>query len=88
MAESGVNDFNITTWWGVLVPAKTPKAVVDKLNFAINAAAAIDPVRGRLVNEGAESISGSPADFQRALARELALWRGVVKTAGLKLNKE
>ncbi len=88
MAESGVNDFNITTWWGVLAPAKTPKAVVDKLNFAINAAAAIDPVRARLVNEGAESISGSPADFQRALARELALWRGVVKTAGLKLNKE
>lgn len=88
MAESGVSDFNITTWWGVLAPAKTPRAVVDKLNLAINAAAAIDPVRGRLVNEGADAISGSPADFQRALSRELVLWRGVVKTAGLKLNKE
>ena len=88
MAESGVSDFNITTWWGVLAPAKTPKAIVDKLNHAINETAAIDPVRSRLVNEGAEAISGSPADFQRALGRELHLWRGVVTTAGLKLNRE
>lgn len=88
MAESGVKDFNITTWWGVLAPAKTPKAIIDKLNLAINEAAAKDPVRGRLVHEGAEAISGTPADFQRALASELALWRGVVKAAGLKLNKE
>ena len=54
----------------------------------INEAAAKEPVRGRLVNEGAEAISGSPADFQRALASELTLWRGVVKTAGLQLKKE
>ncbi len=86
MAESGVKDFNITTWWGVLAPAKTPKNIIDKLNRAINEAAAQDPVRGRLVSEGAEAISGSPADFQRALAGELTLWRTVVKTAGLKFQ--
>lgn len=85
MIESGVNDFNITTWWGVLAPAKTPKAIVDKLNLAINEAAAKEPVRGRLAGEGADAISGTPADFQRALTNELALWRGVVKTSGLKL---
>ena len=88
MAESGVKDFNITTWWGVLAPANTPRAIVVKLNAAINEAAAKEPVRGRLVNEGAEAISGSPADFHRALASELTLWCGVVKTAGLQLNKE
>ena len=85
MIESGVNDFNITTWWGVLAPAKTPKAIVDKLNLVINEAAAKEPVRGRLAGEGADAISGTPADFQRALTNELALWRGVVKTSGLKL---
>ena len=88
MAESGVKDFNISTWWGLLAPAQTPKAIVDKLNLAINEAAAKNPVRARLVHEGAEAITGSPADFQRALAAELALWRGVVKTAGLKRDKE
>ena len=85
MVESGVSDFNITTWWGVLAPAKTPKTIVDKLNLAINEAAAKEPVRGRLAGEGADAISGTPADFQRALTNELALWRGVVKTSGLKL---
>lgn len=84
MLESGVNDFNITTWWGVLAPANTPRAIVDKLNLAINEAAAKDPVRGRLVGEGADAISGSPADFKRALAAELTLWRDVVKSSGLK----
>ena len=85
MVESGVSDFNITTWWGVLAPARTPKTIVDKLNLAINEAAAKEPVRGRLAGEGADAISGTPADFQRALTNELALWRGVVKTSGLKL---
>ena len=87
MVESGVSDFNITTWWGVLAPAQTPKAIVDKLNLAINEAAAKEPVRGRLAGEGADAISGTPADFQRALTNELALWRGVVKTSGLKLSQ-
>lgn len=86
MIESGVSDFNITTWWGVLAPAKTPKGIINKLNLAINEAAAKEPLRGRLVGEGADAISGTPADFQRALATELALWRGVVKTSGLKLQ--
>jgi len=86
MAEAGVKDFDITTWWGVLAPPKTPKAIVDALNSAVNEAAAKEPVRGRLAHEGADAISASPADFQRALATELATWRSVVKTAGLKLN--
>jgi len=86
MAEAGVPNFNITTWWGVLAPAKTPVALVNQLNQAINDVAAADLVRNRLVHEGADPISGSPADFKRALSSELALWKGVVKTSGMKLQ--
>jgi tripartite-type tricarboxylate transporter receptor subunit TctC len=86
MAEAGVADFNVTTWWGVLAPAKTPQRIIEQLNLAINETAAQDPVRGRLVNEGADAVKGTPADFQRVLASELALWRGVIKTSGLKLQ--
>jgi tripartite-type tricarboxylate transporter receptor subunit TctC len=86
MAEAGIKDFDITTWWGVLAPPKTPKVIVDALNKAVNEAAAKEPVRGRLANEGADAISASPAEFQHALATELATWRSVVKTSGLKLN--
>jgi tripartite-type tricarboxylate transporter receptor subunit TctC len=86
MAEAGVPNFNITTWWGVLAPARTPVALVNQLNQAINEVAAADLVRNRLVHEGADPISGSPADFKRALSSELALWKGVVKTSGMKLQ--
>ena len=83
-AEAGLPGFDISTWWGVLAPAKTPKPIIDKLNAAINQAAASEHVRARLTQEGADAISGPPAEFQRALASELALWRGVAKTAGFK----
>jgi tripartite-type tricarboxylate transporter receptor subunit TctC len=86
MIEEGLKDFQISTWWGVLAPAKTPKAIVDALNQAINDAAAKEPVKGRLISEGADAISASPSDFQRTLASELTLWKNVVKNSGLKLQ--
>jgi len=87
MAESGYKDFDISTWWGVLAPAKTPKAVVDKLNQAINEVAAQEPVRSRLMHEGAEAISGTPEAFARTLSHELVQWRAVAKAAGLRTDK-
>jgi tripartite-type tricarboxylate transporter receptor subunit TctC len=84
MAEAGMPGFDISTWWGVLAPAKTPRAIVDKLNAAVNQAAAAEHVRARLTQEGADAISGPPAEFQKALADELAMWRGVARTAGFK----
>jgi tripartite-type tricarboxylate transporter receptor subunit TctC len=86
MAEAGIKGFDISTWWGVLAPAKTPQAIIDKLNIAINEAAARDPLRSRLSNEGADAVSGAPADFRKALVAETVLWREVAKTAGLKAN--
>ena len=87
MAESGYKDFDISTWWGVLAPAKTPQTLVDKLNQAINEVAAHDPVRTRLMHEGAEAISGTPEAFARTLSHELVQWRAVAKAAGLRADK-
>ena len=86
MAEAGVSDFNISTWWGVLAPAGTPASVVQQLNTAVNEAAAADLVRQRLTNEGADLFAGTPDDFGKALSAELALWRGVVKQSGMRLD--
>jgi tripartite-type tricarboxylate transporter receptor subunit TctC len=83
MVESGYKDFNLSTWWGVLAPAKTPKEIVDKLNHAVNDAAARDPVKARLANEGADPIKGSPTEFAQTLAQEMALWQRVAHSAGL-----
>jgi tripartite-type tricarboxylate transporter receptor subunit TctC len=83
MEESGFKNFDLSTWWGVLAPVKTPRELVDKLNLAINEVAALDPVRSRLQNEGAEAIKTTPAEFKDMLAQELTVWRGVAAAAGL-----
>ena len=84
IAESGVPNYNITTWWGVLAPAKTPAPVIAKLNKAINELGASEAVKSRLTSEGATSVTTTPAEFGTMLGTELALWREVAKTSNLK----
>jgi len=84
VAETGVPNYNITTWWGVLAPAKTPAPIVTKLNKLINDIAASESLKSRLVSEGAVPHTGTPAEFGAMLGSELSLWREVVKSANLK----
>lgn len=86
IAEAGVPGLDITTWWGVLAPARTPAPVIDALNRAVNEAAAADPVKARLVQEGADSVRLTPAAFGQELNKELALWRGVASHPGIQLQ--
>jgi tripartite-type tricarboxylate transporter receptor subunit TctC len=86
VAEAGVPDFNITTWWGIVAPAGLPEPIVNRLNGLINEASAREPLKGRLVNEGAEAYSATPAEFQTMLSNELAMWKTVVKTGNIKVE--
>lgn len=80
--ESGVKDFDISTWWGLLAPAGVPDDIVRKLNAAANAITAGPVVSKRLESEGATIFRGSPADFQQKLASELAMWKRVTQSVG------
>ena len=86
MAEAGYPDFNITTWWGIVAPAGLPKSVVTRINTLVNEASAREPLKGRLVNEGAEAYSAAPEEFQTMLSNELAMWKTVVKTGNIKVE--
>ncbi|OZI74496.1 tripartite tricarboxylate transporter substrate binding protein [Bordetella genomosp. 12] len=86
VAEAGVADFDITTWWGVLAPAGTPAGIIAKLNQSINDAAADKLLAERLSHEGAQAIRGTPEEFAEALAAELQMWQGVVKQSGMALD--
>jgi tripartite-type tricarboxylate transporter receptor subunit TctC len=77
MAQAGVPGFEVTTWWGILAPARTPAAVVEKLNQVINDAAASDTVRGRLERESAEPLRMTASGFGKALSQELTTWRTI-----------
>jgi len=84
--ESGVKDFEVGTWWGIVGPRDLPPEIVAALNQAINESTAGEALARRFVDEGAERIAGSPAEFGAALARELEGWRRVVREAGLKID--
>jgi tripartite-type tricarboxylate transporter receptor subunit TctC len=86
VAEAGFPDFNITTWWGLVAPAGLPKPVVARLNALVNEASAKEPLKGRLVNEGAEAYSAAPDEFQSMLSNELQVWKTVVKTGNIKVE--
>jgi tripartite-type tricarboxylate transporter receptor subunit TctC len=86
VAEAGVPNYDITTWWGIVAPAGTPEPIVTKLNAAINAAAAKEPMKGRLTSEGAEAYRATPGEFRSMLASELAMWKEVVKSGNIKLD--
>ncbi len=82
--ESGVADFDINSWVGLLAPAKTPKALVDKLNTELNAVLNDPVVRERLNTLGITASPGGPERFGRDMARDLARYGQVVKAANIK----
>ena len=86
MAESGIANYEVSTWWGVVAPAGTPAAVVNTLNTAIHEAAESDRLRRRFADEGAEGVRGDPVNFAIHLAAELKSWRAVVAIGNIKLD--
>jgi len=86
VAESGVPGFNITTWWGVVAPAKLPPEILKKLNQEIRIASTKEPLKTRLINEGATPFQTEPEEMQSLLEKELGMWRDLVKTAKIKVD--
>ncbi|MNN02702.1 Tripartite tricarboxylate transporter family receptor [compost metagenome] len=83
MAEAGLPGYDTSTWGGVLAPAGTPKAVIDKLNAGINQALAAPDVRERLLAAGIEPAGGSPAQFSGFIQTEMVKWARVARSAGI-----
>ena len=84
--ESGVPDFDINSWVGLLAPAKTPRAIVDKLNTELNVVLNDPAVRERLNTLGITASPGGPEKFGRDMARDLSRYAGVVKAANIKVE--
>ena len=83
MMEQGVPDFDISTWFGIVAPAGTPKPIVNKLAKAANDALNSDEVKAGFKKLGFDSIGGSPEEFAKFIDRELVKWADAAKAAGL-----
>ncbi|MCY0853474.1 Bug family tripartite tricarboxylate transporter substrate binding protein [Cupriavidus sp. D39] len=86
IAESGVPNFDVSSWNGVLVPAGTPPEVIAKLNAAFNKTMADPKVRAQLAEAGYEIVGGEPEKLSRFITSELAKWRPVVKKVNLHVD--
>jgi tripartite-type tricarboxylate transporter receptor subunit TctC len=86
IAEAGLPGFEATTWHGVVVPAATPAALVQRLNQDINAVLKEKDLNERLAGLGAEVLTGTPRDFADYIAREIPKWTKVVKDSGARAD--
>jgi tripartite-type tricarboxylate transporter receptor subunit TctC len=86
LAETGVPGFHAVGWFGVFTAAKTPQAIIARLNSEITAVMQDPEMRDRLAAQGAEPLTGTPEDLRRHLAREIATWGKVVREAGIKAD--
>jgi tripartite-type tricarboxylate transporter receptor subunit TctC len=83
-AEAGLPGYDVPLRWGLAAPAGTPRAIVDKLNRALNDALATEEVRQRLAVEGAEPQPTTPEEYAAIIDREVTMWSDLVKAAGIK----
>ena len=86
IAESGVKGFNVSNWQGVLAPAKTPAAIVKKLNQDILAALRLPGMTEALAAQGLEPAGGTPEAFGALIKSEIAKYTQVVKAANIKVD--
>ena len=82
IAESGVAGFDVGAWDAIFAPAGTPKAVVERINAAIQKALADPELRSQLSSRGAEPVGGSPQELQSFVATEIVRWGRAVKRSG------
>ena len=81
VAESGVPGYAATSWNAIAAPAKTPRAVIDRLNREINAALKAPEVVEKLAAQGVTARGGTPEDMRRLVAADVDKWRRVIEQA-------
>jgi tripartite-type tricarboxylate transporter receptor subunit TctC len=84
--ENGLSDFEVNSWVSLLAPAKTPRAVIVRLNTELNAVLNDPEVRERLNGMGITAMPGSSESFGNEMTRDLARYEQVIKAAGIKAD--
>ncbi len=86
IAESGLPGFDISTWFGIFVPAATSREVVGRLHAEFTRALGAPDVRERMLNLGAEPVGNRPEEFAAYIASELVKYARVIKASGAKAD--
>ena len=85
VAESGLR-YDTSGWYGLVAPARTPKAITAKLQASLRRALDVPEMKERLAAQGIDGIASTPEQLSNFLREELDKWTKVVKAAGLKVD--
>ncbi len=86
IAESGIPGFEAVAWFGIQVPARTPRPIIERLAGLVRTAVRDPAVAARLRDVGSQPIGSTPEEFDRYVASENAKWREVVRVSGARLD--
>jgi tripartite-type tricarboxylate transporter receptor subunit TctC len=86
LAESGMPGFEVGAWQGMMVPANTPKPIIQRLNAEVMKALQSPEVRQKLALQGAEPLGSTPEAYGEYIQKELTRWESVVKQTGITLE--
>jgi tripartite-type tricarboxylate transporter receptor subunit TctC len=86
LAEAGVKGIDVPSWYGVMVPASTPPALIERMHAAMAAVIARPDVKGKLAAQGLTAVGTAPAPFAAQIKRETATWAGVIRDANIKAD--
>lgn len=78
--------FDVSAWTGILTPAGTPKAIVDRLNKDIRQSLTTDAVKEAMATQGADIVADTPEHFQQFIVSEIDKWSALIKAAGITTN--
>ena len=84
VAESGVKGYDVILWHGLIGPKNLPRPIVDRVNGVLNKALTAKDMAEKLATDGVAAAGGTPEQFAAIIKRDIEVWRGVVKRAGVK----
>ncbi len=87
VARKWRSGFRLVSWYGLMAPAGTPTAVLDRVHQAMRTALLSDEVRNRMEGLGAEVAGSTPAEFAAELRAEFSMWADVIRTAKIKVSR-
>lgn len=86
LAEQGIVNVNLSQWYAMFAPAKTPKAVIDRIHREMNAVLSDKAVEKKIEDQGAEVETSTPEQLRALVQKEVAHWRAVVNAAKIKID--
>jgi tripartite-type tricarboxylate transporter receptor subunit TctC len=86
VAQAGLPNYEVTTWYGVFAPAGTPRPIVNRLNGELVGIMASPEVKQRLAGLGTDPVTSTPDEFAAYLKQEIAKWGDVIRKAGLRAD--